>query len=61
MLPLQRMAELEAEGVIGRLAPTAYSYYGFQLAGNDFLTTAIAPMAEQMKDEGVDAVFLTPA
>lgn len=61
MLPLQRMAELETDGFIGRLAPTAYSYYGFQLAGNDFLDTAITPMAEQMKDEGVDAVFLTPA
>lgn len=61
MLPLQRMAELEADGIIGRLASTAYSFYGFQLAGKEFLNTAIKPMAEQMKEEGAEAVILTPA
>ncbi len=30
MLPLARMSEFEQEGIIGRLAPTAYSFYGFQ-------------------------------
>src|SRR4030065_1107265 len=29
MLPLARMAEFEKEGVIGRLAPTSYSFFGF--------------------------------
>jgi D-proline reductase (dithiol) PrdB len=61
ILPLERMAELEAEGIIGCLAPTAYSYYGFQLESDEFLTTAILPMAEQMKEEDVEAVLLTPA
>jgi len=61
MLPLEIMAELAAEGVIGRLAPTAYSFYGYQLQGNGFLDTAIRPMADQMKEEGVEAVLLTPA
>ena len=29
ILPLARMAEFEQEKIIGRLAPTAYSFYGF--------------------------------
>jgi len=61
MLPLARMNEFEEEGLIGRLAPTAYSYYGFQWQSTDFLTEAIEPMSETMRAEGVDAVILTPA
>jgi len=61
MLPLERMEELSAEGVIGSLAPTAYSFYGFQWENRSFLNTAIAPMIDKMKLEGVDAVLLTPA
>jgi D-proline reductase (dithiol) PrdB len=61
ILPLKRLEEFEEEGIIGRLAPSAYSFYGFQWETTDFLRTAIAPMAETMKAEGVDAVILTPA
>ncbi|MEW6442600.1 MAG: glycine/sarcosine/betaine reductase selenoprotein B family protein [bacterium] len=61
MLPLARMAELEKEGVIGRLAPTSYSFYGFQWQSADYLQESIEPMARRMKEEGVEAVFLTPA
>jgi hypothetical protein len=32
MLPLARFQEFEKEGIIGKLAPTCYSCYGFQLA-----------------------------
>ncbi|HUT70023.1 MAG TPA: glycine/sarcosine/betaine reductase selenoprotein B family protein [Desulfatiglandales bacterium] len=61
MLPLARMAEFEAEGIIGRLAPTSYSFYGYQWKNTDFLTEAIEPMSRGMKEEGVEAVLLTPA
>lgn len=61
ILPLARMLELEQEGIIGRVAPTAYSFYGFQWQSTEFLTEAIQPMAERMRDEGVEAVILTPA
>lgn len=61
ILPLRLMAEFEEEKIIGRLAPTAYSFYGFQWQNTDFLTEAIEPMSRKMKDEGVDAVILTPA
>ena len=61
MLPLARMGEFEREGIIGRLAPTAYSFYGFQWESTDFLKEAIEPMSKRMREEGVDAVILTPA
>ena len=61
MLPLARMRDLERDGVIGKLAPTTYSFYGFQWQGTGFLQSAIEPMAKQMKEEAVDYVILTPA
>jgi len=61
MLPLARFIEFEQERIIGRLAPTSYSFYGYQWQNTEFLTEAMAPMSEKMKGEGVEAVFLTPA
>jgi D-proline reductase (dithiol) PrdB len=61
ILPLARMAEFERERTIGRLAPTAYSFYGFQWQNTDFLKEAIEPISKKMKVEDVEAVLLTPA
>jgi D-proline reductase (dithiol) PrdB len=61
ILPLGRMAELENERMIGRLAPTSYSFYGFQWQNTDFIKEAIDPISRKMKIEGVEAVLLTPA
>ena len=61
ILPLDRMEEFEKEHIIGRLAPSSYSFYGFQWQNTAFLKESILPMAEKMKGEGVDAVLLTPA
>ncbi len=61
MLPVARMSEFEQEGIIGSLAPTVYSFYGFQWQSTDFVQEAIEPMSRKMKEEGVDAVILTPA
>jgi D-proline reductase (dithiol) PrdB len=61
ILPLARMAELEAGGFIGRLAPNAYSFYGFQWQNTEFLKEAIEPISKKMRAEGVEAVLLTPA
>ena len=55
------MAEFEKEKIIGRLAPTAYSFYGFQWQNTDFLKEAIEPISKKMKSEGVEAVLITPA
>jgi D-proline reductase (dithiol) PrdB len=61
MLPLERMEELKREGIIGQLAETHYSFYGFQWQSTEFVQTAIAPMVDQMRREKVDAALLTPA
>ena len=61
ILPLARMAEFELEGIIGHLAPTSYSFYGFQWLNTDFLKEAIEPISKQMKLEKVEAVLMTPA
>ena len=61
MLPLKRMAEFETDGIIGQLAPTAYSFYGFQWRNQRFIDEAIRPMVPKMQAEQVEAVLLTPA
>jgi D-proline reductase (dithiol) PrdB len=61
MLPLRRFQEFEQEGVIGRLAPTCYSYYGFQLDPTKLLRQTMPQVADRMKAENVEAVLLTPA
>ena len=61
ILPLTRMAEFEQERIIGRLAATAYSFYGFQWQNTDFLKSAIEPISKRMKLEEVEAILVTPA
>ena len=61
ILPLVRMVEFEQEKIIGRLAASAYSFYGFQWQSTDFLKEAIEPISKKMKLEGVEAVLMTPA
>jgi D-proline reductase (dithiol) PrdB len=61
MLPLRRFAEFEEEGIIGRLAPTCYSYYGFQHDPTELLQKAMPEVASRMREECVEAVLLTPA
>lgn len=61
ILPLARLVEFEQEKIIGRVAPTAYSFYGFQWQSTDFLKEAIEPISKNMKLEGVEAVLMTPA
>ena len=61
ILPLQRLDELVEAGGVGGVAPTAYSFYGFQWERKSFLETSIKPIIAQMKSEAVDAVLLTPA
>ena len=61
ILPLTRFQEFEKEGIIGHLAPTSYSYYGFQPSyPKDLLEEAVPAVASRMKAEGVEAVLLTP-
>ena len=59
-LPVGRFRELEAEGVIGSLAPTSYSFMGYQMNTTEWRDRYAPEAAAQMKAEGVDAVLLTP-
>ncbi len=59
-LPIRRFAEFEEEGIIGKLAPTCYSFYGFQLNPKVLLEETMPRVFSHMKDEGVEAVILTP-
>ena len=61
MLPLTRFQEFEKEGIIGKLAPTCYSYYGFQLDPTVLLNETMPQVAARMRAENVEAVLLTPA
>ena len=61
MLPLQRFQEFETDGIIGSLAATSYSYYGFQLDPTILLEETLPKVATKMLEEGVEAVLLTPA
>jgi len=63
VLPLHRLKELEAEGMIGGIAPFVYSFMG-HIDGTHvaILVEKAAPeVARRLKEDAADAVFLTPA
>jgi D-proline reductase (dithiol) PrdB len=59
-LPLARFAEFEKEGVIGSLAPTCYSFYGYQHDFTSLMQDTLPEVASRMLSEGVEAVLITP-
>ena len=61
MLPMTRFQEFEKEGIIGKLTPTCYSYYGFQLDPTALLNETMPKVADRMRHENVEAVLLTAA
>jgi len=61
ILPITRFAEFEREGFIGSLAPTCYSFYGYQHDFTVLMEITMPKVAAKMHDEGVEAVVLTPA
>ncbi len=57
--PLQRLLELEAEGIIGELAPQAYSFVG--ACAQTRLMKHVGPKwAEALQQQQVDAALLVP-
>ena len=63
VLPLDRLRELAAQGIIGALAATHYSFMG-HIDGRHIPTligTSAAEVAARLKADGVDVVLLTPA
>ena len=60
VLPNERLAELADEGVVGRAAPSHYSFMGYLLDPREFLAVSVPAMIGAMGEEGVDAVVLVP-
>lgn len=58
VFPIDRLKELEAEGVIGSVADFHYSFQGAIDA--ELLEPAAAQLAGLLKKDAVDAVLLTP-
>ncbi len=59
VFPLDRFRELQEAGEIGSLAPRAYSISGFIPKPDKIYDTA-REIARMMKEDGVEAAFLTP-
>ena len=60
ILPLERLSELEANGEIGRVAPSHYSIMGYLPKADEMLRESIPPIVETLRAEGVDAALLVP-
>jgi len=61
VLPTRRLAELAAEGAVGRPAPTHYSVMGYIIEPQDLVEKTAPAVAERMRAERVDAAALVPA
>ncbi len=59
-LPLRRLGELAKVGVLGRVAPSHYSFQGYLLDPTEFLTTSVPAMVTQMEQEDVDVAVFVP-
>jgi D-proline reductase (dithiol) PrdB len=63
VLPLDRLQELQQEGVIGRLSDTHYSFMG-HIDGRHIATLigrTARQVVEKLRQDEVDVVLLTPA
>ncbi len=61
MLPLDRFRELAAERVIGELGPRCFAFYGYIMDPLALAATTAKEVAAHLKEDGAEAVFLTPA
>ncbi len=60
VMPLTRLEELVAAGKVGSAAPSHYSFMGYLLRPEVFLSTAVPAMIARLKAEEVDAALLVP-
>ena len=59
-LPLRHLAEAQAEGRIGRVAPSHYSFMGYLLDPTEFLDRSVPAMIDRMRAEEVDVAIFVP-
>ena len=61
LLPIDRLNELVRDGVIGRAAPSHYSFMGYLLDPAELLEMSIPAIIGRLRDEQVDVVAMIPA
>ena len=59
MFPLDRLRELRDQGVIGGIAPTAYTIMGFNPDPEPLVRDTIPELAQRIKASGADLLFMT--
>lgn len=59
-LPLERLDELVTEGSIGEVNPRHFSFMGSVTAPGRLIGVTAPEVAQMLRDDGVDAVLLTP-
>ena len=60
ILPLRRLAELAAEGVVGHAAPRAYSFMGYTVQPEQLLAESLPAIVQHLRADGADAAVLVP-
>ena len=60
VLPLRRLQELSADGVVGGAATTHYSFMGYILQPRQLLASTAPAIAARMAAEAVDVAVLVP-
>lgn len=61
IFPIERLQELAAEGVIGELTPSFFSFIGYQMDPPTFEQTLAEEIADAVVAEGADMALLCPA
>jgi len=61
VLPMRRLAELAAEGVVRRPAPRHFSTMGYILDATELLEKTVPAIAACLEEDHVDVVALAPA
>ncbi|MBI4301104.1 MAG: hypothetical protein HY664_00675 [Chloroflexi bacterium] len=60
VFPIDRLKELALEGVIGGLNSVNYSFSGYIPDPSQLVASSAPKVATKLKEQGVDAVLLTP-
>jgi D-proline reductase (dithiol) PrdB len=60
VLPLRRLQELAADGLVGQVAAIHYSFMGYILQPRELLAATAPAMAARMAEEAVDVAVLVP-
>ena len=61
LLPIQRLAELQAAGEVGEIAPSHYSIMGYLPRPDEMLAHSVPAIIQHLKEERVDVLLLVPS